>query len=165
MPQRTQLYLPFGFYHLTRLLSLLIGFILVYLSFHLYQALLRFEETMTRGVSLVGKRPAVLTLLLFLALADWASTVFALWFCFYTLWHAISIGNLITGFSLGITAGFVSFIPGGLGVQEGSMAGLYALLGEPLETAILAAILFRMIYYFLPFFISLGFYRRLLQAD
>jgi uncharacterized membrane protein YbhN (UPF0104 family) len=43
------------------------------------------------------------------------------------------------------------------------MAGIYALLGVPVRTAVLAAILYRIVYYFLPFFVSLGFYRRLLK--
>ncbi len=37
LPQRAQLFSPFGIYHWTRLLTLIIGFVLVYLSFHLYQ--------------------------------------------------------------------------------------------------------------------------------
>ena len=77
----------------------------------------------------------------------------------------MGLGTLLTGFSLGITAGFVSLVPGGLGVQEGSMAGIYALLGVPIGVAIVAAILFRIVYYFIPFLASLGFYRRLLRED
>jgi uncharacterized protein (TIRG00374 family) len=59
--------------------------------------------------------------------------------------------------------GLVSMIPGGLGAQEGSMGAVYALLGVPLEQAMLAAILFRAVYYLVPFLISLAFYRRLLR--
>ena len=43
------------------------------------------------------------------------------------------------------------------------MAGIYALFGVPIGTAALAAILFRIVYYFLPFLVSLGFYHRLLR--
>jgi uncharacterized membrane protein YbhN (UPF0104 family) len=53
-------------------------------------------------------------------------------------------------------------VPGGFGVQETSMAGIYALLGVSFERALLAAILFRVIVDFIPFFISLVIYRRLL---
>jgi uncharacterized protein (TIRG00374 family) len=127
-------------------------------------ALRDFDTAMARGVALVSHRPAVLAVLLLLMAGDWGSTVISLWFCFDALGNPIAPGTLITGFSLGITAGFVSFVPGGLGVQEGSMAGLYSLLGVPIRTAILAAILFRIIYYFVPFLISLGFYRSLLQT-
>ena len=37
IPQRIRYFLPFGIEHWTRLLSLVIGFLLVYLSFHLFQ--------------------------------------------------------------------------------------------------------------------------------
>jgi phosphatidylglycerol lysyltransferase len=37
VPQRVQYFLPFGVFHWTRLLTLVLGFILVYLSFHLFQ--------------------------------------------------------------------------------------------------------------------------------
>jgi uncharacterized protein (TIRG00374 family) len=131
-----------------------------------YQAQMdNFDNAMTHGVAIISHRPAVLAALLALAIGDWGSTVTALWFCFDALGNPIGVGTLLTGFSLGITAGFVSLVPGGLGVQEGSMAGLYALLGVPLRTAVLAAILFRIVYYFVPFLVSLGFYRRLLRES
>jgi uncharacterized protein (TIRG00374 family) len=122
-----------------------------------------FNQAMTRGVALMRQRPGALARLVTLTIFDWAGTVTGLWFCFYALGNALSLGTLLTGFSLGIAAGFISFIPGGLGVQEGSMAGIYGLLGVPISSAVLAVILFRIVYYFLPFLASLGFYRRLLR--
>ena len=116
---------------------------------------------MTRGVKFIRHRPSVLAMLVVLVIADWAGTVTALWFCFKALGNPIGIGTLLTGFSLGITAGFVSFVPGGLGVQEGSMAGVYALLGVPVRVALLAAVLFRIVYYFIPFLVTVPFYQRL----
>ena len=68
-------------------------------------------------------------MLLLVAVGDWAGTIAALWFCFAALGTFLGAGVLVTGFSLGITAGFISMIPGGLGVQEGSMVGIYTLLG------------------------------------
>ncbi len=123
-----------------------------------------FDAAMSRGLSLMRKRPAVFAAMLGLTIGDWTSTMTALWFCFLALGIRVAPGTLITGFSLGVTAGFLSFVPGGLGVQEGSMAGIYALLGIPLTTAVLAAILFRIVYYFLPFLVSLTLYRHLLKS-
>jgi uncharacterized membrane protein YbhN (UPF0104 family) len=54
-------------------------------------------------------------------------------------------------------------IPGGLGVQEASLAGIYALLGIPFAQAVLVSILFRVVYDFIPFLLSLGLYRRLIR--
>lgn len=124
-----------------------------------------FHSAMTRGVKFIRHQPSVLAMLVVLVIADWAGTVTALWFCFKALGNPIGIGTLLTGFSLGITAGFVSFVPGGLGVQEGSMAGVYALLGVPVRVALLAAILFRIVYYFIPFLVSVPFYQRLLRES
>jgi uncharacterized protein (TIRG00374 family) len=128
-------------------------------------ALQDFDTAMTCGVAAIRQRPGTLALLVALMVGDWSSTVAALWFCFYALGNPVGLGTLLTGFSLGVTAGFVSLVPGGLGVQEGSMAGIYALLGVPIGVAILAAILFRIVYYFIPFLASLGFYRRLLREQ
>jgi uncharacterized protein (TIRG00374 family) len=122
-----------------------------------------FDSTLSYGVNTIRARPQLLVLLLLLIMMDWSSSIMALWFCFDALGEPLDPGVLITGFALGITAGVLSMIPGGLGVQEGSMSGIYALLGVPLPQAVLAAILFRVIYYFIPFFISLGFYWRMVK--
>ena len=68
-------------------------------------------------------------------------------------------GVVVTGFAVGVAAGVMSMVPGGLGVQEGSMAGAYHLLGVPLEQGVLVSFLFRLVYYMVPFGVSLLFYR------
>ena len=45
------------------------------------------------------------------------------------------------------------------------MAGIYHLLGVPLEEAVLVAVLFRIVYYMAPFGVSLVFYRRLMRDN
>ena len=128
-------------------------------------ALNDFDNAMGRGVTLIRQRPRVIWMLLLMAVGDWTGTIAALWFCFAALGTYLSAGVLITGFSLGITVGFISMVPGGLGVQEGSMVGIYTLLGVSVRTAILAAILFRIVYYFVPFLISIGFFQHLLRGS
>jgi uncharacterized protein (TIRG00374 family) len=122
-----------------------------------------FDATMTRGVGVVQTRPLLLAIMIALVVIDWGACVAALWFCFNALDDPISLDVLLTGFSLGVTAGVLSMVPGGLGVQEGSMSGIYALLGVPLQQAVLASILFRLVYYLIPYLASLGFYWRLLR--
>ena len=72
-------------------------------------------------------------------------------------------GVVVTGFAVGVAAGVMSMVPGGLGVQEGSMAGAYHLLGVPLEQGVLVSFLFRLVYYMIPFGVSLLFYRNVLR--
>jgi hypothetical protein len=122
-----------------------------------------FDETMTRAIAVLHTRPQLLFLMIALVIFDWTASVAALWFCFDALGDPISLGVLLTGFTLSITAGAVSMVPGGLGIQDGSMAGLYALLGVPLHNAVLASILFRLVYYLVPYLVSLIFYGRLLR--
>jgi len=123
-----------------------------------------FDDSMNIGVAAIKAKPVLLIPVLVLIIADWATAVAALWFCFSGLGNTLSLGVLITGFAVGITVGNLSLIPGGLGMQEASMAGVYALLGVPFELAVLASILFRVVYDFIPFLLSVFFYRRLLQT-
>ncbi len=128
-------------------------------------ALTEFDDAMTRGVTAMMGKPLAALALLALVVTDWAATVVSLGICFDALGQPIGPGVLVTGFAIGVTAGLVSMIPGGLGVQEGSMAGVYHLLGVPLQQAVLASILFRVVYYFVPFFLSLPSYWRILRTS
>jgi uncharacterized membrane protein YbhN (UPF0104 family) len=69
---------------------------------------------------------------------------------------------VIVGFSIGIVLSIVSFVPGGLGIMEGSMSAIFVSLSVPLETAVIAVLIFRVAYYFLPMLISLFFFRGML---
>ena len=124
-----------------------------------------FNNALTQGIVVLRSRRWTLTVLLVLMAGDWAFAAVALWFCFSALGHAPSFGVLLSGFGIGISVGNISMVPGGLGVQEASMAGVYALLGTSFAQAVLASILFRVVYDFVPFFMSLALYRRLLRRQ
>ncbi len=120
------------------------------------------DNALNKGFTVVKGRRLALVLLFFAG--DWGFAAAALYFCFRALGYAPGWGVTLSGFGFGISAGNLSFIPGGLGVQEASMAGIFALLGTPFAGAVLAAILFRVVFDFIPFFISLVFYRQLLRG-
>jgi len=86
---------------------------------------------------------------------DWAAAAGVLYFCFLSTGFWINIGTLAAGFAVGVFVFLVSVVPGGLGIMEVSMAGLYVSLGVPLEEALIALVAYRIIYYFLPFGLSL----------
>ena len=127
-------------------------------------SLSKFETTLERGLSTLRDRPLVLALPVALVLADRIARVAVVWVCFQALGDDVGLGVITTGFAVGVAAGVMSMVPGGLGVQEGSMAGTYHLLGVPLEEAILVSVLFRAVYYMLPFAVSLAFYRGVLRG-
>jgi uncharacterized protein (TIRG00374 family) len=121
------------------------------------------DAALSRGLAGFKKHRPLLVGLVLVEVADWALSAGGLWFCFAALGKGPSLNVLVAGFSIGISAGNLSMVPGGLGVQEASMAGVFALLGVPFSLAALAAILFRVTNNFIPFFASLPFYAHLVR--
>jgi uncharacterized protein (TIRG00374 family) len=126
-------------------------------------ALDQFETSVAHGLTALWSQPFTLLLIIMLIAVDWVFSAVALLFCFDALGQAIEPGVLMSGFVIGIIAGVLSMVPGGIGIQEGSMAGIFTLLGASLEKSILASILFRVIYFLIPFVVSLGFYWQILR--
>jgi uncharacterized protein (TIRG00374 family) len=124
----------------------------------------KFGRAVTEGITALRQRRHLRLLLAGLVLGDVAATITALWFCFKALGVPVHVGVLITGFNFGITLTVISFIPGDLGVQEASVAGILALFGVPFSQGVLGAILFRVLFYLVPFVISLGFYWGLVKG-
>jgi glycosyltransferase 2 family protein len=123
-----------------------------------------FDGSLTRGLASLRARPVRLVGLLAAIIGDWLFCTAAVWFCFAALGIRLHAGVLLSGFFIGIAAGALSMLPGGMGVQDGSMAGVYALLGVPFGPALLAAVLFRVTYYLIPFAFGLAVYGRLIRT-
>lgn len=77
--------------------------------------------------------------------------LFTLYFLFIAAGNRISPGVLLAGYALPLLLGRLAFIlPGGVGVVEGSMAGLYASLGIPDATAVVVVLGYRLISFWIP---------------
>lgn len=120
----------------------------------------RLENNITLSVDLLRKRPKQFVTSMLFTLMNWLFAMFTLGACFNALGGYISISVLMLGYIIGATIGVASIIPGGVGVQEVSMAGIFALFGVNVSQAILAAILFRLIFYVIPFGPAFYLYRR-----
>ena len=125
----------------------------------------QFNLTMSHGVVVMRRKPLNLLMIILLTALDWTASVFVLSFCLDAFGEHVKLGVVITGFVIGVVAGVLSMVPGGLGVQEGSMTGVLVLLGVPFEQAVLGSILFRAIYFLLPYLVSLTLYRRLMRLE
>ena len=125
--------------------------------------LAQFSEAMTLGVEDLREHRENRAPLGISIAVDVAATIVALWFCFAALGIPVRPEVLLTGFNFGITLTVISFIPGDMGVQEASMAGVFALFGVSFSEGVIAAVLFRIVYYFLPFIASLALYWSLLR--
>lgn len=125
----------------------------------------RFDRTMDRGVEAMREHPSSLALIAGLIVVDWAFSAATLWFCFRALDVSPSPGQLISGFVSGTVAGQASLLPGGLGMQEASMSGIFVLFGVAFEKAVLVSVLYRVVYSMVPYVVSLGFYRLALRPE
>ncbi len=122
----------------------------------------RYLATLDRGIGfLVANKKAMGAPLFFICL-DWFLTILILHTSFLTIRHSIPFAQTVVGFSVGIVVSFISLIPGGLGIMEGSMSAIFAGMGVPFEAAVAAVLLFRVIYYILPLVVSLVFLRDML---
>lgn len=128
-------------------------------------AMVRFDDTMNLGIAAMRREPAKLAQAMAAAAIDWSASVLVLSFCLDAFGPRYGFGIALSGFVIGNVAGAISLIPGGLGVQEGAMTGVLVLLGVPFGQAVLAAVLFRAIFFFLPYLLSLPLYRRLVRSN
>jgi uncharacterized membrane protein YbhN (UPF0104 family) len=104
--------------------------------------------------SLLGEAPEVARVLLetplllgmtALSAVSWFFECLAAYVCVRGLRVDLSLVDTVVVFSLGSLAGALSFLPGGLGVAEGSMTGLIRVLGDvPRAAAVAATVLIRL---------------------
>jgi uncharacterized protein (TIRG00374 family) len=127
------------------------------------ETLASFKGEFNQGMELMGLRRGELKAPVLYVFLDWIFCLFTLYFAFLAVHYFIHPEVLVVGFAVGLFASILSLIPGGLGVMEGSMAAIYYSLEVPLEEAIVAVILYRLIYYVFPFLTSLLLYRSLFR--
>jgi uncharacterized protein (TIRG00374 family) len=127
------------------------------------ETLASFKGEFNQGMEVMGLRRGELKAPVLYVFLDWVGCLLTLYFCFLAVHYFIHPEVLVVGFGVGLFASILSLVPGGLGVMEGSMAAIYYSLNVPLEEAIVAVILYRLIYYVFPFLTSLLLYRSLFK--
>ncbi|PKB71979.1 MAG: hypothetical protein BZY87_02640 [SAR202 cluster bacterium Io17-Chloro-G6] len=148
----------------TRLLALFVAAAQRIVRIDISSSINSYEETLGRGLESLGEKPFGMALTIAWILADRLAQLAVLWFCLEALGIQGEVGVVVTGFAIGIAVGVMSMIPGGIGVQEGSMAGTYHLLGMPLEEAVVVAFLFRVLFQLVPLTLSMSLYWRVLRG-
>jgi uncharacterized protein (TIRG00374 family) len=108
--------------------------------------------------------PVSFSLVLLLFLGDWTANVVALNYCLDAFGPSLPFIGAATIYVIATTAGGITSLPGGIGIQEGMFTSLAVMYGSTLEQAALAAILYRILLTFSPYLISLLFYPHLLKA-
>jgi uncharacterized protein (TIRG00374 family) len=78
-----------------------------------------------------------------------------LYFLFAAAGHAVSPGVLLAGYGLPLLLGKVSFLPGGVGIVEATMAALYNGLGVPSGVTVVVILIYRFLSFWLPLLVGL----------
>ena len=84
----------------------------------------------------------------------WVVTLAVLWASFWCVGQRIPVPLVVVGFAVGILLSLVSLAPGGIGVMEGSMTTIFVALGKPLESTVIAVLIFRFAYYAVSFVLT-----------
>lgn len=122
-----------------------------------------FKAEFHQGISLMLSHKGRILLPAFYVFLDWLACLLTLYFAFLAIGYPISPGILVVGFAIGIFVPLISFIPGAIGIMEGSMAAIYYSLNVPPEVAIVAVLLYRGVLHVFPFVTSTLLYRPLFR--
>jgi hypothetical protein len=74
----------------------------------------------------------------------------SLYFLFLAARYPIAVGTMLAGYGLPEVAGRLTFLPGGVGVVEGGMVGLYRALGVRSSVAVVVVLAYRTLSFWLP---------------
>lgn len=141
------------------LLSKIFAFIVkIFINKDIYPGLKDFSDSIDAGLLNTREKPRRFFTSILAIVVYWNLSVLVLWLCFYALGVNLNFFVLTTGFIAGTFITNVMFIPGGIGVQEFSMAGILALLGIDFHLSVLVTFVFRSVYYLFTTFISLLVY-------
>jgi len=78
-----------------------------------------------------------------------------LYFLFVAASNPVSPGVLLAGYGLPLLLGKVSFLPGGVGIVEATMAALYNGLGVPSGVTVVVILIYRLLSFWLPLLLGL----------
>jgi glycosyltransferase 2 family protein len=118
-----------------------------------------FFKNFNRSLNIIVKNSSILLVPAMYALLDWVLMFFCLKCSFLAVRYPVDDMTLLVGFSVGIFMTLFSLTPASIGLMEGSMAASFYLMGLDYNRALLATLIYRFAYFFLPMLVSLFFYR------
>ncbi len=119
----------------------------------------RFFQNFNRSMNFLVKDSRILLAPAMFAVLDWLTMFLCLKASFLAVNYPVDNRSLLVGFSVGIFAGLFSITPASIGIMEGSMAGCFYLMGLDYDQALVATLIYRIVYYFLPLLVSFFFYK------
>jgi uncharacterized protein (TIRG00374 family) len=115
----------------------------------------RYQHNLNKGLEFLLARKGRIIAPACWIMLDWCFMLGILWTAFRVVNHPVELRTVIVGFAIGVALSLVPLIPGGLGIMDFSMTGIFVSMGIPWEPATIAVLIFRVTYYLLPLLTSL----------
>jgi uncharacterized protein (TIRG00374 family) len=116
---------------------------------------LKFFLHIDEGMEFFASRPRAMIAPLIWIFLDWVFTVAVLYAAFVSIGSAVTFSQVLIAFSVGIVFAVMSFVPGGVGVLEVALTGMFDSAGVPREESVLAILIFRISFYVIPVILAL----------
>lgn len=132
--------------------------------FHGFRALISkgryddFVDQLDEGIDLIHKKKKKLTWTIIYVCADWLFTILVLFFAFRAVGVHITAGVLVPGFAIGMATTLIPILPGGLGAMELAMTAVFSQMGIDWDAALMATLIYRVVYYVIPGIVSIFIY-------
>ena len=117
-----------------------------------------FANQLDNGIKTIHKNKSKMTATIIYICGDWIFTILILYLAFLAVGVKIGIGILLAGFALGMATTLIPVLPGGIGAMEIAMATVFSQAGIDWDTALMAALIYRFVYYIIPGIISVFVY-------
>ncbi len=117
-----------------------------------------FMDQLDEGIGLIHEKKRKMTWTIVYVCADWLFTILVLFFAFRAVGVHIEAGVLVAGFAVGMVTTLIPVLPGGLGAMELAMTAVYAQMGIDWDAALMATLIYRVVYYVLPGIVSIFIY-------
>lgn len=117
-----------------------------------------FNKQLDNGIETIHKNKVKLTRAIIYICGDWIFTILILYLSFLAVGIRIPIGTLLAGFAIGMATTLIPILPGGLGAMEIAMTSVFSQMGIDWDSALMASLIYRVVYYIIPGIISVFVY-------
>ncbi len=117
-----------------------------------------FAAQLDEGIDLIHQKRHKLTKAIVYVCADWFFTIMVLYFAFRAVGVMISPGVLVAGFAVGMVTTLIPILPSGLGAMELAMTAVFNQMGIDWDAALMATLIYRVVYYVIPGIVSIFIY-------
>jgi uncharacterized protein (TIRG00374 family) len=124
-----------------------------------------FLDDFRTGFATIMKHPLSLLQFVGITVIDYVALLAVWYYSFHALHYEMNLWYMVLGVTIGHIVGILSMVPGGIGTMEGSLALVYTAFGVPVEITLGAALIYRVSFNIIPFFMSIPIFLSLKRRE